>query len=425
MKESLLHFVWQYLHFNVKNLVTESGEELQILKQGNYQHNSGPDFENCQVLIEGITLVGNIEIHVKSSDWNLHKHEHDPAYNNVILHVVWEHDQDVKDSRGHKLPVLVLKGRVKPDLFTRYEKLVNGKSDIMCHEEIQSLPRIRKFELIDKAVSLRLQMKSDLVLESLNLNDGDWEETAYQLLLQHFGFKVNNDAFLSLANALPYKLIKKHLDHPFQVEALLYGVAGFLNEGEDPYLLKLKQEYHFLSKKYQLDDQTLSKQEWKFLRLRPANFPTVRLAQLTSFLTTTHNLFSLLISEESPAKMVETFRQPLPAYWQQHYNFGKEYAQKSTSKIGLQSIENLIINAITPLLAAYSRYVKQELYMERAIELLENLKPENNKITRKWNELGFKTASAFDSQGLIMQYNEFCLQKRCLECIAGTHIIKG
>ncbi|MEO1255927.1 MAG: DUF2851 family protein [Bacteroidota bacterium] len=425
MKETLLHFVWQYLHFNIRNLFTESGDELQIIRQGNYQHDAGPDFENCQVVIDGIKLVGNIEIHVKSSDWMLHKHHQNPAFDTVILHVVWDHDREIVNSKGNQIPVLVLKGRVKPDLFTRYEKLINGKSDILCSDEIVDLPKIRKFELIDKAVSSRLQQKSSVILNRLETNQGDWEETAYQTLLQYFGFKVNNDSFLSLAQKLPYKVIKKHLDQPEQVEALLFGVAGFLREDGDQHMLALYQEYNFLAKKYQLSGKELSPQQWRFLRLRPANFPTVRIAQLVSLLTSVNNLFSFLIDDQPLNEKRGRFRQQQPEYWRHHYHFGKRYLNKTTKTIGKQSVESLLINVVTPIMAAYSRYLNQEIYMNRAIDLLESLQPENNKITRQWEDLGFVNGSAFDSQGLIMHYNEFCLEKRCLRCIAGTHIIKG
>ncbi|MEL6558064.1 MAG: DUF2851 family protein [Bacteroidota bacterium] len=425
MKESLLHFIWQYLHFNVKNLSTYSGSELTIIKQGNYQHNSGPDFENCQIMIDNIRLVGNIEIHVNSSDWNKHKHQHDPAYDTVILHVVWNHDQDVLNSKGNEIPVLELNGRVPQSLFSRYERLISNRNDILCHDEIEQLPRIRKLELIDKAVSLRLEQKSNIILGRLAENKNDWEETAYQTLLQYFGFNVNNEAFLRLAQTLPYKLIKKHVDQPMQVEALLFGVAGFLHDESDQYAVELRQEYEFLATKYQIIGREIPKQQWKFLRLRPANFPTVRIAQLASILSAVSNLFSFLINEKSTAVKVDAFRKSVSAYWQKHYDFGKEYKKAGSYMMGRKSIENLFVNTVAPLLAAYAVYLNQESYMRQALELLEDIKPEQNKITRLWEDNGFRLSSALDSQGLIMQYNHFCLEKRCLECVAGTFIIRN
>lgn len=425
MKESLLHFVWQYLHFNVKNLSTSSGSELTIIKQGNYQHNSGPDFENCQVMIDDIRLVGNIEIHVNSSDWNKHKHQYDPAYDTVILHVVWNHDLAVKNSQGDEIPVLELNGRVPQSLFSRYDRLINSKNDILCHEEIGQLPRLRKLELIDKAASLRLKQKSDIILSRLVDNENDWEETAYQTLLQYFGFKVNNEVFLRLAQTLPYKLIKKHIDQPLQVEALLFGVAGFLKDESDPYAVELRQEYKFLAAKYQITEMEIPKQQWRFLRLRPANFPTVRIAQLASILSTISNLFSFLINEKSTALKVDAFRKSVSTYWQKHYDFGKVYKKEDSHMMGKKSIENLFINSVAPLLAAYSRHVNQDSYMQQALDLLEDIKPEKNKIIKLWEDNGFRLSSALDSQGLIMQYNHYCLEKRCLECVAGTYIIRS
>lgn len=425
MKESLLHFIWQYLHFDVKNLTTTSGSDLAVIRQGNYQHNSGPDFENCQVMIDGIRLVGNIEIHVSSSEWNKHKHQNDPAYDTVILHVVWNHDLEVLNSQGNQIPVLELKGRVPLSLFDRYEKLINSRNDLLCQEEISQIPRLRKFELIDKAVSLRLKQKSELILTRLSENDGDWEETAYQTLLQYFGFKVNNEAFLRLAQTLPYKVVKKHIDQPLQVEALLFGVAGFLHSASDQHTVELKEEYNFLAAKYQIKGKEIPLQQWKFLRLRPANFPTVRIAQLAVILSSVSNLFSFLTDDESTGVKAEAFRKEVSTYWQKHYDFGKTYKKEGSHMMGRQSIENLFINTVAPILAAYSGYLNQERYMQQALEILEDIKPEKNKITRLWENNGFRLSSALDSQGLIMQYNHFCLEKRCLECVAGTFIIRG
>ncbi|MGB3467222.1 MAG: DUF2851 family protein [Cyclobacteriaceae bacterium] len=423
MKESLLHFIWQYLHLNVKGLSVESGESLQIIRQGNYQQNAGPDFENCRLVIDDVTLIGNIEIHVRSSDWYLHRHEHDPAYNNVILHVVWEHDREVVDSNGHQLPVLTLKGRVKPGIIGRYEDLLSGKKEILCQHAIQGIPEIKLFEMIDRAVALRLEAKSARVTQMYHANNEDWEETSYQLLLENFGFKVNSFAFQHLGRKLPYAILKKHLDHPQQLEALLFGMAGFLHDSQETYQRELKAEYDFLAAKYQLADKEMALQEWKFLRLRPANFPTVRLAQLTAFLSSVTNLFGFLTAERPVRELMAQLRQAPGSYWQEHYNFGKKYEHKANARIGKQSVENICINTITPLCVAYGKYLNDETWMSRALRMLESLTPENNRIIRKWQNTGVKVASAHDSQGLIMQFNEFCLKKKCLHCAIGNTII--
>ena len=209
MNESFLHFVWQYLHFDVRDLLLESGQAVQIIRQGNYQTNAGPDFENCEIRIDGLRMIGNIEIHLKSSDWERHQHHHDPHYDNVILHVVWEHDREVCDSSGHVLPVLALKDRINPAIQANYEQLISGSRDIRCSAHLEQLSDLKKVEWLDKAIVSRLSEKASREAEQLRRNGGDWEETAYQLLLRNCGFKVNSEPFLALAEALPFKVLAR------------------------------------------------------------------------------------------------------------------------------------------------------------------------------------------------------------------------
>lgn len=425
MKESFLHFVWQYLHFDVRNLVLESGEPLQIIKQGNYQTNAGPDFENCEVRIGDIRMLGNIEIHLRSSDWKQHQHHTDPTYNNVILHVVWEHDVEVADSAGHRLPVLTLKDRITESVMDNYDRLLQSKHDILCADHITGLSELKKVEWLDKAILSRMQDKANRELVRLQQNGGDWEEIAYQLLLRNCGFKVNSEAFVSLAEALPFKIVKKHINQPLQLEALFYGQAGFLHNPVDAYGEQLQQEHHFLRHKYSLSAVAKGQHGWKFLRSRPANFPTVRIAQVIATLQQMPNLFDSLIADTELSERYRQFRNPVSDYWQLHYDFGKAYQVRNMAKMGKQSVDRLLINTIVPLLAAYSRYSSQQHLMDRAVLLMEQLKPEDNFIIRKWNAVNVQARNALDSQALIMQYNTMCSLKKCLECTIGTQLVRG
>ncbi|MEL7147102.1 MAG: DUF2851 family protein, partial [Bacteroidota bacterium] len=406
------------------NLVLESGESVRVVKQGNYQTNAGPDFENGEIMIGGIRLLGNIEIHIKSSDWFLHQHHTDVRYNNVILHVVWEHDQEVVDSSGHQLPVLTLKDRISPAVKSNYEQLIESRQDILCSEYLPTFPELKKIEWMDKAIISRMKEKADRELRRLQENDGDWEETSYQLLLRNFGFKINSEAFVSLGEALPFKIVKKHIDHTEQLEALFYGQAGLLHDAPGNYAQKLFAEHQFLAHKYKLPAVEQHQLGWKFLRSRPANFPTVRIAQLIAVLQQMPHLFDSLVAEVELKERYRQFQVTVSSYWQQHYDFEKRYTSRNILRIGRQSIDQLMVNTIVPLLAAYAQHLGQQKYMDQAIALMEAIKPEDNFITRKWKAAGVCAKSALDSQALIMQYNQFCSLKKCLECTVGLQLVR-
>ena len=425
MKESFLHFVWQYLHFDVRDLALETGEPVQIIRQGNYQTNAGPDFENCEIRVGDLRLIGNIEIHIKSSDWDLHKHYLDSYYDNVILHVVWEHDRDVVDSKGHRLPVITLKDRVATNVLFNYDQLLLGRDDILCASHLSTLSDLKKVEWLDKAMIARLNTKADGVMKRFHQNDGDWEETAYQLLLRNFGFKVNSEAFEGLAELLPFKIVKKHIDQPHQLEALFYGQAGFLDGQEDDYVQDLLKEYRFLAHKYALPETSRTQLGWKFLRLRTPNFPTVRIAQLIALLPQFPHLFDDLVHIVPISQRYQQFKQDVSPYWQAHYKFGCSYKKKQSAKIGNESVDRLLVNTVVPLMAAYARYTGQHRYMDAATDLMEQMKPEDNYILRKWKEANVEAKTAFDSQALIMQYNAFCLPKNCLRCAVGIQLVRA
>ncbi len=424
MNESFLHYIWQFQYFRKDDLKASEGEALQIFQPGMLNSNAGPDFEEAKIKIGKLEWRGSIEIHIKASGWNDHHHSDDQAYENVVLHVVWENDKPIKRTDGSFMPTLELKNRVDLTLWNRYKKLFTSAESIPCANSWSKIPDITKLSMLDKTVVQRLESKGEVVKIILTRNNNDWEETFYQLLCKNFGFKVNAEPMFQLAQAMPFKILLKHLDKPIQVEALLFGQAGFLERAkEDEYLSVLIREYNLLRKKYGLDAKQMNAVQWRFMRLRPANFPTVRLAQLASLLQTQKNLFSKILEGISIKDLTELLGVDQSEYWQHHYQPGKK-SKTIVPALGKSSIQNVIINTITPVLTAYGQLHDDQRYIERAADILQHIPAENNRIVREWSALGYKVTSAFDSQGLIELYNNFCVKRRCLECTVGSSIIK-
>jgi hypothetical protein len=364
-----------------------------------------------------------VEIHIKSSDWQAHHHETDAAYENVVLHVVWEDDKPVIRKDKTSIPTLELKNRIEVSILKEYKKLINCPGAIACEKSFAHVEDLVKLSMLDKALMQRLENKADHVNEILKSNQGDWEETCYQLLAKNFGFKVNADPFYQLAKSLPYKIIQKQNSLP-QVEALLFGQAGMLEtKTKDEYITNIFQEYKLLTQKYSLHEGRLNPAQWRFLRLRPANFPTVRIAQFASLLYSSKNIFSKLISVNSFSSIRKLLSAGQSPYWNVHYRFGKK-AKGVVPDLGESSIQNIIVNTVVPLLVAYGKYKDEQLYIDRAIDLLQQLPAEQNKITRTWKELGMKAKTAFDSQALIELYNNFCHKRQCLNCSIGISVLK-
>lgn len=423
MREDFLHFLWQYQYFDKNDLRTTENNSVNILKTGHLNKDAGPDFREAKVNIDDIDWSGSVEIHIKSSDWNLHNHQNDRAYENVVLHVVWQHDYEIKRSDGTTIPTIELKEIADPQLQYNYIRLINSHDDVACHNKLDEVPDIVKLSMIDKAVTDRLISKAQNVVLLQQQNSNDWNETAYQLLSSNFGFKVNTEAFLELSKSLPFKLILKHRDNLNHMESLLFGQAGFLEEESgDEYYQARKKEYEFFKHKYNLN-QKLDRFQWKFLRLRPANFPTVRIAQLAALIYKIDKLFATLTGSGSVDKLTNILKVKQSEYWLEHYDFEKQPSRKMTN-IGKASCHNIIINTAIPMLVAYSRQIDDQAYLDRAVALLQQLPAENNVIIRKWKSLGLKPDSSFDTQGLIQLNNEFCLKRRCLSCNIGTTLVR-
>lgn len=419
MRENILHFIWQHQYYKIANAFAQSGELIQVLKPGIHNNNAGPDFEQAKLKIDNVEWNGEVEIHVKSGDWNTHKHQQDKAYNKVVLHVVWENDKEVKREDGTTLPTLVLRTLVEENLLKKVSQLLDNLQPVSCSSQWQQVPAIIKQEVVQRALVKRLERKATLVLNERTNSKGDWEEVAYRLLMKQMGMKVNGQAFYDLAFSLPYKLIKKYNTNLFKIEALLFGMSSLLKSGEKGYPKKLKEEFNFLGHKHSLSPK-LTVENWKFMRLRPSNFPTLRLAQVAALLANSTTLFSFFM-EEAHLLKADVFKTSI--YWNTHYRFDKEAAQK-VPKFGASSIDLLKINVVAPLLMAYGLFNDNQLYITKALTLLETLKPERNRIIAVWQQVGISPKNGGDAQGLIELYNESCLPKRCLNCGIGFNLIK-
>ena len=435
MNEDLLSFIWQFQYFDSSDLRIETGENVHITRTGNRNSNAGPDFSNARVRIDSVDWIGSIEIHTKSSDWILHDHTGDSAYESVILHVVWENDSPIYRPDNTLLPVLSLKGLVKFSILERYATLMSSQgiyeSDgIACKEQFAAVNELQKLSMLDKVLLERLHHKASKVIALWQANQQDWEETAYQWLGQHFGFKLNDPAFLRLTQIVPLKVLQKHRNQIIQLEALLFGSGGLLPEifselePEEIYIQELRREYNFLAGKYQLKNLQMNTHEFKFLRLRPAGFPTIRLSQFASLIQKTAAFFSVLINANSVKDLHTLFSLKQSDYWIHHFQFGK-LSKTNVPLMGKDAINLLIINAAVPLLVAYSKQRQQPELLDKALRWLSELPAENNRITREWETLEMKVKTAADSQALIEWYNHYCSAKRCLECNIGATLVRS
>ena len=422
MKEDFLHFVWQHQYFEHHDLRTSAGEPLQILDVGKANPNAGADFEQVKIQIGDTIWQGDAEMHIKASDWNKHQHQHNHRYNQVILHIVWQEDEKIFRPDGSALPTLVLEDKIKSNIFHKYQYLQASQSEIACEKLIDEVENLHKIAMLDKALARRLEEKAFVVKEIWLANQKDWEETTYQVLAQNFGFKVNSHQFLRLSKLTPLKYLLKHSDQLLQIEALLFGQAGFLEQTfTEIYPQTLQKEYAFLKAKYDL--QAMKADEWNFLRLRPANFPTLRIAQFAQIIRQNANLFSVFLYAEKFKTLQTLFQVGVSEYWQKHYHFGKE-TSKTAYKLGKNSIENIIINTICPLLVLYAKENNRQDLIDKAIAFLEQIPAEKNHITEKWKKIGFSVATAADSQALIEQFKHFCSPKKCLNCSVGINILR-
>jgi hypothetical protein len=425
MTEAFVQYVWQFQYFDKKELCTTTGDAVEVFNPGTPNHDGGPDFLNARIRIGDIEWIGNVEAHDNASGWRDHHHDEDPAYDNVILHVVWSFNHAAVRQDGSALPTVVLGNRVDRGMILRYTKLLSTRSTIPCAAHYPIVDVTTKRAMMDRAAMLRLEEKAAVCCAMWEHNNNDWEETLYQLLCRSFGFKVNAEPMEQLARAVPFRLILKHSNNLLLVEALLFGTAGFLDMGyRDTYFLRLRQEYQWLEKKYGLDARKLKSSQWRFLRMRPANFPTLRLAQLAAVLHHHPRIFSIVRDARDLKTLRSIFVARQSDFWLRHYRFGLRQ-NKTIAPMGNASIDNIIVNAIVPVLAAYGSTMDEAFQVDKAVAFLKAIPAEHNSITRKWSALGDPPGSAFDSQGQIGLYKIFCRARRCLDCNIGSSIVKS
>ena len=423
MTEDFLHYVWQYRLFDSRNLLTTKGEEVEVLNPGQHNLNAGPDFLESRVKIDGTEWAGNVEIHLRTSDWARHRHQEDPAYNNVILHLVFQSDSEAKTADGRLLPELELAGKLPDSIFDTYQSFLRSRQWVPCASQVRQTDDFVIHHWLDRLLANRLERKSLLILDVLKQTSNDWAETFYILLARNFGFKVNSQPFEMLARSLPYRHLGRNIDNLFILEALLFGQAGMLEKDfEDLYPQRLKKEYQYLKGKYSLD-QVVSG-SWKFMRLRPSNFPTLRLAQFARLIQTSDGLFRRVIECESLEELQKLFNVEASEYWDTHYNFDKATSKKA-KRLGAESVKVILINTVIPFLFTYGRERMESQLEDRAFRFLEGIPRENNSVIKKWETLGLPADNAYQTQALLELKSEYCNQKKCLNCSIGNHILRS
>lgn len=421
--EEFLQFIWENGLYLKDNPETVDGKKLEILSPGKRNSNSGPDFFNARIKIDDTEWAGNVEIHKKASDWYKHNHHNDEAYNNVVLHVVEDADERIERKNGETVPVFIL--NYAEQYKNNYQRLLQTKTWIPCEQDFHKVNPVVLQLGFNRLMIERLENKTAEIEKKLAENNHDWNETFYQYLAKSFGFKVNALPFELLAKAIPLNILAKHKNNSFQLEALLFGVSGLLNEelvGDD-YYLKLREEFSFLFKKYNL--KTVEAHLWKFMRLRPVNFPTIRISQFAALIHRSHGLFSKITDISDLNELKNLFRVKASAYWESHYKFNKVSERKISKELGEDSVNMLLINVIIPFLFVYGNFQNREYLKNRALEFIEKLPVEKNSIIRNWKRLGIEMRSAFDSQALLQLKNVYCEKKKCLNCRIGSKLIKS
>jgi len=420
MNEALLQFIWQHSLYNTVGLLTTEGEPLTIINTGRLNRDAGPDFLEAKVKVGDTILVGNVELHTRSSDWLRHGHQHDPAYGTLILHAVYQND--VKDV-APGTPTLVLEQHIAPEIIARYAGLVTTTQKLPCSGLHSSVREITKEGWLSRLLAERWEHKLSDWNVLLENSADDWRNLLYWRMAANFGFKTNATPFLLLAQSLPLNVATRHKDNLLQLEALLFGQAGMLGDDfKDDYPRELQREYEYLQKKYKL--KPIAASLWKFLRMRPVNFPTIRIAQYAALIHKSVHLFSQIIEVHSLSDMLPLLDVKASVYWDTHYRFDTLQDTPSVKAIGKSSVENIIINTVAPIQFLYAARQDTISMQERALQLLEAIPAEKNNITRIWQEEGWNVKSAAQSQALLQLYNKYCVAKRCLECTIGLNVLK-
>lgn len=422
MKEAFIHYVWRAKRFNVQALITSQGEPIQILDFGHYNTDSGPDFKHAKIKIDGTLWAGHVEMHVRSSDWTLHMHHEDQAYENVVLHVVMDDDTPIYHSNGSRIPCLIIKDRIHQQVLQNYQRLQFHEPWVPCQKQVANIPALQVEAWLDRMLIERLEEKALKLKRILVETNHNWEESFYICLARSFGLNKNGEAFEALAHKVPLKILKKHHDQPMQLEALLFGCAGFLTGTfEKAYPSSLQKEFRFLKKKYSLKE--INPVMWQFFRMRPINFPPIRIAQFASVLIKSSELLKTCMEARTAKELLEWLGSTkASSFWNTHYHFHKESPNKVKS-LGKAFLELIVINTLAPFLYLYGSEHRQQQWIERAIDWAVSLPSEKNVITRKWKSVGLETHHAGHSQGLIHLKRNYCDKRSCLNCAIGHQIL--
>ena len=422
MNEEFLYYLWKYRLYD-NNVLTTSGLPLEIINPGQQNQDAGPDFINARIRIDDTLWAGNVEIHVKSSDWFCHHHQTDQAFSNVILHVVFEHDRDVFDLNNNPIATLELKNCFQERIYKKYYYYLNNKNRIPCEKDFPEISSIILKSWTERLFIERLQRKSEEIRQQFHHNRMNLQETFYQQLAGNFGFKLNEEPFRLLARMLPLHILGKHQNSLFQIEAMLYGVSGLVNDGHlDDYPRQLFKESEFLRLKYSIP--RLENHLWKFLRLRPANFPTIRISQFANLIHKPGNLFSKILEIQNINDLTELFNIEATEYWKTHFLFDKT-APTSTKSLGIESVYNISINTVIRFIFFYGQIKSEPHYCDRAIDFMLQIPPETNHIIKGWEKLGIQPENALETQALIELLNSYCKLKKCLDCGVGLALLRS
>jgi hypothetical protein len=423
MEEQLLHFIWHRLLFTHTNLVTTNDEPVEILHTGVPNHDQGPDFLQARIRIADQLWAGHVEIHVRSSMWYLHRHEHDTHYNNVILHVVWKEDQPAYTHGHYRIPCIELEGRIDHALMDRYHHLMNNQEWVPCASSLTDVSSLIRTSWLDRLLAERLEYKTAHILQHLNVTGYHWEQVFFVMLARQLGAPANSEAMEELCLKLPWNVMRRHGDRIDQIEAILFGCAGMLEkEWTDEYPSRLKREFDFLKKKYQFP--VMPGLRWKFMRMRPVHFPTIRIAQLAKMIFDSTHFIALLEEIESAEKWVERFMvKPMDPYWEDHYHFAS-HSPKSVKRLGATTANTLVINVVAPVMFLYGKTQGKPALKEHALDLLRELPAEANGIVRGWKTCGWEAHDAGQTQALLHLKKKYCDERRCMHCAVGLKVIK-
>lgn len=423
MREDLLHFIWKYKKLQLSELETSGKEAVEILDVGTHNNLSGPDFFNSKVKINEQLWAGNVEIHLKSSDWYAHHHERDANYNNVILHVVWEDDCEVFRSDNSKIPTLELKKYISSQLLKTYKELFDQdkKAFINCEKDIVEVDTFTTQNWLERIYFERLERKAVWVSDLLEQSKNDWERVLFVMLLKNFGLNVNGEAFLSLAMAIEFAVIRKLQSNIFQLESVFYGMSHLLDKEQvpDTYYLELQKEFYHQKNKFGLRQDGVQKPE--FFKLRPPNFPTIRLSQMANLYVQHQNLFDKIISATNVEELYSIFEVTTSSYWDNHFTFGT-VSKKSKKRLTKKFIDLLLINTILPLKFCYAKHLGKDVGNE-ILHIVSKIKKEDNSIITNFKKLGLPIENAKDSQALLQLYHEYCSKNKCLQCAVGSRLI--